>query len=102
MIDDGLSEALAHFASRTWDEHDPFELIRRTVLKKVPDAASFDFQQAAQRWILKNREFGQLIVDLALKFADAERPNETVREILQRADAKGSSGAKTLLNWFMK
>jgi len=102
MIDDGMAEALSDFTSRASEDCDPFDLINRSVLKRVPDAAAADFQQAARRWIVTNRDFGRLIVDLALKFANAERPDETVRGILKRADACGSIQAKTLLNWFTK
>jgi hypothetical protein len=99
-IDDGVAEALRDYASRKFDGQDPFDSIKRSVLKKVPDATSDDFQQAAHRWVLNNREFGQLVIDLAFQFAVPTDHNETVRTILKRADANGSTQAKTLLSWF--
>jgi hypothetical protein len=102
MIDDGMSDALADFLSSPSQEHNPFELITRCVLKKVPDATSADFQRAAQRWIGENRGFANLIVDLALNFAVPEQPNESIREIFKRAHASGSNEAKILLDWFIK
>jgi hypothetical protein len=101
LIDAAIEEALNAIVSRDIHDNDPFEEIKRRVLGRVEDANLLDFRSAAQRWI-RHREFGMLIVDLALTFADPHRPNEPLREILMRADQNGSASARTLLDWFSK
>jgi len=99
MLAEGMMDAISAFNMNPFEGEDPFEAVKRSILKKVPDATLTDFRQAARLW-LTNREFGELVVDLGLKFVDPQRPNETVREILRNAAANGSNQARTLLHWF--